>query len=70
MRIQLEDGALIRELVAFLRDEGCIAYYESAGGAIEAIAPHLFGEGEAAMIRALVERWLRGRPGLTIKIED
>lgn len=70
MKIRLEDDSLIGELLAFLRDEGCIAYYESASSAVEAIAPHLFGKDEAATIRALVERWQSGRPGLTIEIED
>lgn len=70
MKIRLEDDALTGELLAFLRDEGCIAYYESASGAIETIAPHLFGKGEAAMIRMLVERWRSERPGLRIEIED
>ena len=70
MKIRLEDDALIGELLAFLRDQGCIAYYESASSAIEAIAPHLFGRDEAATIRTLVERWQSERPSLTIKIED
>jgi len=70
MKIRLEDDAMIGELLVFLRDQGCIAYYESASGAIEAIAPHLFGKDEAAMIRTLVERWQSGRPALTIEIED
>jgi hypothetical protein len=39
-------------------------------GAIEAIAPHLFGKDEAEKIRTLVERWRGERPGVTIKIED
>jgi hypothetical protein len=33
MKIQLEDDALIGELLAFLRDKSCIAYYESAAPA-------------------------------------
>jgi hypothetical protein len=39
MKIKLEDDAMIGDLLAFLRDEGCIAYNESASGTIEAIAP-------------------------------
>ena len=70
MKIRLEDDALTGELLAFLRDEGCIAYYESTSGAIEAIAPHLFGKDEAEMIRTLAQRWQSERPGLTIEIED
>ncbi len=70
MKIRLEDDALTGQLLAFLRDQGCIAYYESASGAIEAIAPHLFGKDEAEMIRALVERWQSERPGVTIALED
>ena len=70
MKIRLEDDALTGELLAFLREQGCIAYYESASGAIEAIAPHLFGKDEATMIQALVERWQSERPGVTIEIAD
>lgn len=70
MKIRLEDDALTGQLLAFLRDQGCIAYYESASGAIEAIAPHLFGKEEAEMIRTLVERWQSERPGVAIEIED
>ena len=70
MKIRLEDDALTGELLAFLRDEGCIAYHESASRAIEAIAPRLFGKDEAAMIRTLVERWQSERAGLRIEIED
>jgi len=62
MKIRLEDEPLTGQLLAFLRDQGCIAYYESASGAIEAIAPHLFGKDEAEMIRTLVERWQRNGP--------
>jgi hypothetical protein len=70
MKIKLKDEAMTGDLLAFLRDEGCIAYYESESGAIEAIAPHLFGKDEAAKIRQLVQRWQSDRPQLTIEIED
>jgi len=70
MKIKLEDDAMIGDLLAFLRDEGCIAYNESASGTIEAIAPRLFGRDEASKIRGLVERWQSNRPHLTIDIED
>jgi hypothetical protein len=39
MKVRLEDDGLTGQLLGFLRDQGCIAYYESASGAIEAIAP-------------------------------
>jgi Na+-translocating ferredoxin:NAD+ oxidoreductase RnfC subunit len=70
MKIRLEDDALTGQLLAFLRDRECIAYYESASGAIEAIAPDLFDKDEAEMIRTLVARWQAERPGVTIEIED
>jgi hypothetical protein len=69
MKIGTDDDALTGQLLAFLRDHGCIAYYESANDAIEAIAPHLFGKDEADMIRILVERWQSERPDVTIEIE-
>jgi hypothetical protein len=55
MKIRLENDALTGELSVPARP-GCIAYSESASGAIEAIRPHLFGKNESEMIRTLVER--------------
>ena len=49
MKIKLSDHALLADLLAFLRKEGCVAYYE--GGGIEAVRPHSFGEREAAELR-------------------
>jgi hypothetical protein len=43
MKIRLENDALTGELSVSAR-AGCIAYSESASGAIEAIRPHLFGK--------------------------
>jgi len=42
MKIKLADESLLPDLLAFLRGEGCVAYYESGG--IEAVRPHSFGE--------------------------
>ncbi len=70
MKIRLEDDALTGELLAFLREQGCIAYYDSASSAVEVIAPHRFGKDEETMIRTLVERWQSRRPGLPVEIED
>lgn len=69
MKIRLEDDALTGQLLAFLREQGCIAYYDSASSAIEAIAPHLFGTDETETIRGLVERWQKERPGVTIQMK-
>jgi len=35
MKIKLVNESLLPELLAFLRNEGCVAYYE--GGGIEAV---------------------------------
>jgi hypothetical protein len=37
MRIRLTDESLLPDLLAFLRKEGCVAYYE--GGGVEAVRP-------------------------------
>ena len=53
MKIKLADESLLPDLLAFLRKEGCVAYYE--GGGIEAVRPNSFGEREAAELRVGVE---------------
>lgn len=68
-KIRLDDDELIDDLLAFLREAGCIAYYDAAGGAIEAIAPHLFGKDEAQRIQTLIEQWQTDYPAVTIEIE-
>ena len=70
MKIRLEEDELAGELLAALREHGCIAYYESSSGAIEAIAPHLFGKDEGNLIRTLIEDWQREHAGVTMEIEE
>ncbi len=45
----LTDESLLPDLLAFLRNARCVAYYESGG--IEAVRPHSFGEQEAKNAR-------------------
>ena len=70
MKIRLGDDVLTGELLAFLREQGCIAYSRTGSGEIEVIPPPVLREDEVPLIRALVARWRAGRPGLTIEIDD
>ena len=68
MRIKLTDESLLPDLLAFLRKEGCVAYYE--GGGVEAMRPHSFGEREAAELRLAVNRWRNEHPEAQIELRD
>jgi hypothetical protein len=68
MKIRLSDPALLGDLLAFLRTEGCVAYYE--GGGVEAVRPRSFGEREAEELRAIVGRWRNEHPEALIELED
>ena len=41
MRLTLTDESLLPDLLAYLRGNGCVAYYE--GGGIVAVRPRSFG---------------------------
>ena len=68
MKIKLADESLLPDLLAFLRGEGCVAYYE--GGGIEAVRPHSFGEREAAELRLALNRWRNKKPEAQIEFSD
>jgi hypothetical protein len=68
MKIKLSDSALLGDLLTFLREEGCVAYYEGSG--VEAVRPRSFGEREAEEIRAIVGRWRNEHPEALIELED
>lgn len=68
MKIKLADESLRPNLLAFLRKEGCVAYYE--GGGIEAVRPYSFGEREAAELRLAVNRWRNEHPEAQIELSD
>ena len=68
MKIKLADESLLPDLLAFLRKEGCVAYYE--GGGIEAVRPYSFGEPEAAELRLAVNRWRNEHPEAQIELSD
>lgn len=65
MRIRVSDQLLLPDLLRFLRDFGCIAYY-AAGTEVEAIRPRAFGEQEAREIEELLERWQANHPNVTV----
>jgi hypothetical protein len=68
MKIRLADESLLPDLLAFLRGEGCVAYYE--GGGIEAVRPHSFGEREATELRLVVNQWRNEHPEAQIELGD
>ncbi len=68
MRIKLADESLLPDLLAFLRKEGCVAYYE--GGGVETVRPSSFGEQEATELRVVVDRWRNEHPEAQIELTD
>jgi hypothetical protein len=68
MKIKLTDESLLADLLAFLRGEGCVAYYE--GGGIEAVRLHSFGEREATELQLVVNRWRNEHPEAHIELSD
>jgi hypothetical protein len=68
MRIKLADESLLPDLLAFLRKEGCVAYYE--GGGVEAVRPSSFGEQEATELHLVVNRWRNEHPEAQIELSD
>ena len=68
MKITLTDESLLPDLLAFLRKEGCVAYYE--GGGIEAVRPHSFGEQEASELRTVAKRWRNQHPEAQIHMSE
>ena len=68
MKIKLADESLLPDLLAFLRDQGCVAYYE--GGGIEAVRPRSFGEQEATELRLAINRWRNEHPEAQIELSD
>jgi hypothetical protein len=61
MRIRLDDRRLLGDLLSFMREAGCIAYYEG-DTAIEVLRPTR-GGAEAAEIKELLALWNASNPG-------
>ena len=68
MKLTLTDESLLPDLLAFFRNAGCVAYYESGG--IEAVRPHSFGEQEAKELRTIAKRWWEEHPEAQIEMSD
>jgi hypothetical protein len=67
LQIKLADDSLLPELLAFLRSEGCVAYY---GGGTEAVRPRSLGVQEAKELRLAVNRWRNEHPDAQIELSD
>jgi len=66
MKIRLADESLLPDLLAFLRREGCVAFYECGG--IEAVRPRSFGEREATELRLVINWWRNVHPEAQIDL--
>ncbi len=63
MRIRLRSPELLPDLLRFMRNEGCIAYYQSDAEVLQVLRPHAFGSAEAHEISSLLARWSVRHPG-------
>ena len=68
MKLTLTDESLLPDLLTFLRNAGCVAYYE--GGGIEAVRPHSFGAQETIELRAIARRWWEEHPEAQIDMSE
>jgi hypothetical protein len=68
MKITLSHEALLGDLFAFLRAEGCIAYAESR--TITVIRPHSFGATERNEVEAFLERSRASHPTAEPQLTD
>ena len=68
MKLTLSNESSLPDLLAFLRNAGCVAYYE--GGGIEAVRPHSFGTQEATELRAIVKQWWEENPEAQIEMSE
>jgi hypothetical protein len=50
-----------------LRAAGCIAYFEAEAGALEVIAPHLFGRDEDKRLQNLLRSWQLEHPEIGVE---
>jgi hypothetical protein len=67
MNLYLSDPSLRPELLAFLRDHGCVAF-AGGSGEITALMPELSGSREARTINALTEQWRFAHPLVEVGI--
>ena len=69
LRIRVPDLRFVTDLLAYLRDRGCIAY-TAGDGVVNAMLPEVPWREEEARIREAVADWVKARPEITsIEIE-
>lgn len=69
LRIRVPDFRYVTDLLAYLRERGCIAY-TSGDGIVKALLPEVPWREEEARIREAVADWVEARPEVTsIEIE-
>jgi hypothetical protein len=67
MRVKTDDPTSLADLLGFFRASGCIAYFDAKSGALEVIAPHLFGPDEEKRLQGLLARWRLEHPGVDVE---
>jgi hypothetical protein len=70
VRIHLSNDGLLPYLLAYLRDNGCVAELDEDEPAIDATAPELAAVDELRVIRGLTSLWLCGHPTVNADFSD
>lgn len=69
LQIRVPDLRYVTDLLAYLRERGCIAY-TAGDGVVNALLPEVPWREEEARIREAVADWVEARPEITsIEIE-
>ena len=70
MKLHPSDPSFLPDLLAFLREHGCIAYTREGAGEIVAMVPELPGGEETRVIRGLVQRWRSAHPTVEVDLTE
>jgi hypothetical protein len=70
VKIQLSEPSLLPELVAFLRDHGCLAYLIEESATVAVTMPDLTDLEEAGAIQGLADQWRFAYPLVTVTVSN
>jgi hypothetical protein len=68
MRVRPSDPSFLPDLLAFLREAGCLAHYVDGTDAVMAWYPELPEHEEERLIRGLCERWRQAHPKVEVVV--
>lgn len=68
MKIRLSKLDAAASLISFLREQGCIAYFDAATNAVEAIYPRAAGAAEDARLQDEINAWRAGHPDADVEV--